>query len=75
MFYGKFADEGLIDWLVFNDNFSNISAISWRADEGDIPVNYPKIYNVEGDNRWSPDLHPPTTESMLKMQVYFSPVS
>jgi hypothetical protein len=21
----------LIDWLVFNTNFSNISAISWRA--------------------------------------------
>jgi hypothetical protein len=37
----------LIDWLVFNSNFSSISAISWRYHNGSNELmNYPKIRGV-----------------------------
>ena len=45
------------------------------ADEGDYPVNTPKIYNVKGNNRLYPGLQPLTTESVLRMWgFFFSPV-
>ena len=40
------------------------------ADEGDNPVNNPNMYNVEGDDRLSPDLQHLTTGSVLKIRVF-----
>ena len=76
--------------MVFNANFNNISVISSRsvlfvketiwtfygkfADMGDNPVNNTNIYNIERDNRLSPGLQPLTTESMLKILFFFTPV-
>jgi hypothetical protein len=39
------------------------------ADEGDNPVNNPNMYNVEGDDRLSPDLQHLTTGSLLKIRI------
>jgi hypothetical protein len=44
------------------------------ADEGDNTVNDPSIYYVDGTNMLSPSLQPPTTGSVLKICVFFSPV-
>jgi len=44
------------------------------ADEGDNTVNEQSIYYVEGDNRLSSSLQPPTIGSVLKICAFFSPV-
>lgn len=42
------------------------------TDEGDNTVNNPKIYDVEGNNRLSPDLQPVFVFSILKIILLFS---
>ena len=44
------------------------------ADGGDNTVNDPSIHYVDGTNMLSPSLQPPTTGSVLKICVFFSPV-
>ena len=38
------VEEGMIDWLVFNANFSSISAVSWLVEEEGIFCN---IWDLE----------------------------
>ena len=41
---GIIDSNWLIDWLVFNANVSNISAISWRAIDSKIYVHFTRTY-------------------------------